>query len=227
MRTNYSVTENREAPVCRNVLKCCLKMNFVWFYTRVICLLNSGGEQVTPAGSYISVDEPVLHHERPDPPYYMLPPVCPTHSQPAPALSSTLPSHPASLNLTAGIHPHVDIIDPMPFHYLHGRSVILSLDRMVARRAPDNYCNGYVFTCRALHLGERFVTSVTAVEQDYVGGLAFGMTSCDPNCLHAIDLPDDADLLLDRPEYWVVHKDICAKPDVGDELSFSLTSSGT
>ena len=40
------------------------------------------------------------------------------------------------------------------------------------------------------------------------------------------DLPDDADLLLDRPEYWVVHKDVCAKPDVGDELSFSLTASG-
>jgi len=71
------------------------------------------------------------------------------------------------------------------------------------------------------------VTScVTAVERDYVGGLAFGMTSCDPNYLRGTDLPDDSDLLLDRPEYWVVHKDVCAKPEVGDELSFSLTSSG-
>jgi len=172
---------------------------------------------VTPAGSYVSVGEPVSH---PDPPYYMLPPVCPAHSQHSPALSSTLPAH------TAGSHPHVDIIDPMPFHHLHGRSVILSLDRMVARRSANDYCNGYVFTCRALHLGERLVMSVTAVERDYIGGLAFGMTSCDPNCLHSTDLPDDADLLLDRPEYWVVHKDVCAKPDVGDELSFCLTSSG-
>lgn len=178
------------------------------------------GEQVTPAGSYISVvGEPRLHA---DPAYYMLPPVCPAHSQPSPTLSSTPPTS----NVSGSIHPHVDIIDPMPFHQLHGRSVMLSADRMVARRAPDEYCNGYVFTCRALHLGERLVMSVAAVERDYVGGLAFGMTSCDPHCLRVTELPDDADLLLDRSEYWVVHKDVCTKPDVGDELSFSLTSSG-
>ena len=192
-----------------------------------VCLLQSDGEQVTPAGSYISVGDPVLHHEHPEPPYYMLPPVCPAHSQPSSTVSSVLPSHPASSNVSAGLHhPHVDILDPMPFHHVHGRSIMLSLNRMAARRVPDEYCNGYVFTCRALHLGERLVMSVTAVERDYVGGLTFGMTSCDPNCLHATDLPDDADLLLDRPEYWVVHKDVCAKPDVGDELSFSLTASG-
>jgi len=191
-------------------------------------LLQSDGEQVTPAGSFISVGDPTSHHEPSDAPYYMMfPPVCPAHSQPSSTLSSALPSHLASPSVSAGLrHPHVDILDPMPFHQLHGRSVMLSVDRMVARRAPDEYCNGYVFTCRALHLGERLVTSVTAVERDYVGGLTFGMTSCDPNCLHATDLPDDADLLLDRPEYWVVHKDVCAKPDIGDELSFALTASG-
>lgn len=178
---------------------------------------------MTPAGSYVSVDEPVLHHQHLDAPYYMLPPVCPAHSQPSPTLSSTLPSH---QDVSGGIHPHVDIIDPMPFHQLHGRSVMLSVDRMIARRAPDEYCNGYVFTCRSLHVGERLVTAVTAVEPDYIGGLAFGMTSCDPSSLRVTDLPDDADLLLDRPEYWVVHKDVCAKPDIGDELSFCLTSSG-
>ena len=177
-------------------------------------MLVSDGEQVTPAGSYISVSEPVLHHDHADArcSHFMVPPVCPAHSQP----SSTNPA----------THPHVDIIDPMPFHQLHGHSVMLSGDRLVARRSPDDYCNGYVFTCRPLHLGERLVTAVSAVERDYVGGLAFGMTSCDPNCLRSTDLPDDADLLLDRPEYWVVHKDVCAQPDLGDELSFSLTSSG-
>jgi len=179
---------------------------------------------VTPAGSYISVTgEPTLRLDHPDPPLRMLSAVCPAHSQPSSTLSSTLPSQ---SNVSGAVHPHVDIIDPMPFHHLHGRSVMLSPDRIVARRAPDEYCNGYVFTCRALHLGEQLVTSVSAVERDYIGGLAFGMTSCDPNSLHVTDLPDDADLLLDRPEYWVVHKDVCAKPDIGDELSFSLTSSG-
>jgi len=179
---------------------------------------------VTPAGSYISVTgEPTLRLDHQDPPHYVPPQVCPAHSQSSSMLSSTLPSQ---SSVSGAVRPHVDIIDPMPFHHLHGRSVMLSPDRMVARRAPDEYCNGYVFTCRALHLGEQLVTSVSAVERDYVGGLAFGMTSCDPNSLHITDLPDDADLLLDRPEYWVVHKDVCAKPDVGDELSFSLTSSG-
>ena len=106
---------------------------------------------MTPAGSCISVGDPLSHHE---PPYYVLPPtVCPAHSQaPSPTLSATLPLS-SPLPGGGGIHPHVDIIDPMPFHQLHGRSVNLSLDRMVARRAADDYCNGYVFTCRALHQG--------------------------------------------------------------------------
>jgi len=173
---------------------------------------------VTPAGSCISVSgEPVVRVDHPDPQQYVLPQVCPAHWQPT---ASTLSSQ---SNVSC---PHVDIIDPMPFHHLHGRSVMLSPDRRMARRAADEYCNGYVFTCRAVHVGEQLVTCVSAVEREYVGGLAFGMTSCNPNSLHMTDLPDDADLLLDRPEYWVVHKDVCAKPDVGDELSFTLTSSG-
>ena len=140
-----------------------------------VCLWHSDGEQVTPAGSYISVTgEPTLRLDHTDPAHHVLPTVCPAHSQPGATLSSQ----------SAAAHPHVDIIDPMPFHHLHGRCVMLSPDRLVARRAPDEYCNGYVFTCRALHLGEQLVTAVGAVERDYIGGLAFGMTSCDPNsCL--------------------------------------------
>nr|KAG5700647.1 hypothetical protein BaRGS_015477 [Batillaria attramentaria] len=33
-------------------------------------------------------------------------------------------------------------------------------------------------------------------------------------------------LLLDRPEYWVVNKDVCRNPEVGDELSFAVTNEG-
>jgi len=39
-------------------------------------------------------------------------------------------------------------------------------------------------------------------------------------------LPDDSDLLLDRPEYWVVNKDVYAKAQVADELTFHLTEDG-
>jgi len=59
-----------------------------------------------------------------------------------------------------------------------------------------------------------------------IGGLAFGMTACNPASLKSEHLPDDSDMLLDRPEYWIVNKDVCAKPKVGDELSFLLTHQG-
>lgn len=60
----------------------------------------------------------------------------------------------------------------------------------------------------------------------YLGGLALGLTSCDPATLQHYDLPDDSDLLLDRPEYWVVSKDVASCPQRGDELSFCITHSG-
>lgn len=60
----------------------------------------------------------------------------------------------------------------------------------------------------------------------YVGALAFGLTSCDPSNLQASELPDDSDLLIDRPEYWVVSKDVANCPQRGDELSFCVTPTG-
>lgn len=68
--------------------------------------------------------------------------------------------------------------------------------------------------------------SIQAVTNEYSGGLAFGMTSCNPGGINELLLPDDSDLLLDFPDYWVVHKDVYTKPDVNDELSFHLTTSG-
>jgi Neuralized len=189
-------------------------------------LLLSDGEQVTPAGSHISVGNPPVNQDLAmDVPYYMLPPVCPAAAHRNPSFASnsapTLPVPSAAF-----AHPAVDIVDPISFHQICGRNVQLSHDRNVATRIPDEYCNGYVFTHRPVRPGERLVVMVQAVEREYVGGLAFGVTSCDPSRLRASDLPDDADLLLDRPEYWVVHKDVCVKPDVGDELSFHLCTSG-
>ena len=34
-------------------------------------------------------------------------------------------------------------------------------------------------------------------------------------------------ILLYRPEYWVVTKDVAATPDTGDELSFTVASDGS
>ena len=65
-----------------------------------------------------------------------------------------------------------------------------------------------------------------SVDKSFEGGIAFGMTSCDPLAIKMDELPDDSDLLLDRPEYWVVNKDVCTNPEVRDELSFHLTHDG-
>jgi len=59
-----------------------------------------------------------------------------------------------------------------------------------------------------------------------MGSLAFGLTSCDPALLDTSGLPEDSDMLLDRPEYWVVSKDVANTTDVGDELSFLIYEDG-
>ena len=59
-----------------------------------------------------------------------------------------------------------------------------------------------------------------------MGALALGLTSCDPARLSVEDLPDDSDLLLDRPEYWVVSKDVASSPQPGDEIAFTVTHFG-
>ncbi|GLH09404.1 Protein neuralized, partial [Gryllus bimaculatus] len=67
---------------------------------------------------------------------------------------------------------------------------------------------------------------VMATEPMYVGALAFGLTSCDPASIQGSELPDDSDNLLDRPEYWVVSKDVASCPQRGDELTFCVTHTG-
>uniref|UniRef100_A0A2C9K4A1 RING-type domain-containing protein n=1 Tax=Biomphalaria glabrata TaxID=6526 RepID=A0A2C9K4A1_BIOGL len=67
---------------------------------------------------------------------------------------------------------------------------------------------------------------VLSIDRSFFGGLGFGLTACDPSTVDPGSLPDDSDLLLDRLEYWVVNKDICRNPEIGDELSFHLTESG-
>jgi len=96
----------------------------------------------------------------------------------------------------------------------------------VAVRRVEDYCNAYVFMPRPLRVRETVVIQVLSVDTAYTGGLAFGVTCCNPETLRSEVLPDDSDLLLDRPEYWVVNKDVCAKAQVADELTFYLTEDG-
>lgn len=115
---------------------------------------------------------------------------------------------------------------PVPFHRIKGRNVMLSSDKLIATRAESEYCQGYVFTARPIAIGEKLIVQILRTDNMYVGALALGLTSCDPASLQAGDLPGDSDLLLDRPEYWVVTKDVAANLNRGDEITFSVTANG-
>lgn len=117
-------------------------------------------------------------------------------------------------------------LNPIPFHRTKGRNVSLSSDRYVATRADTEFCQGYVFTARPLRIGEKITVQILRTDHVYVGALALGLTSCDPASLQSTDLPDDSDMLLDRPEYWVVSKDVASTPVRGDEISFCVTANG-
>lgn len=130
-------------------------------------------------------------------------------------------------NREAAMRHHGNVeITPLPFHNLCGRNIRISSDQLMATRTKEEYCNAYVFTSRPLRCGEKIIVQVKGVDRSFIGGLAFGFTSCDPSMLKMEDLPDDADLLLDRLEYWVVNKDVCRSPEIEDELSFYLTNDG-
>ncbi|XP_076104058.1 protein neuralized-like isoform X1 [Mytilus galloprovincialis] len=115
----------------------------------------------------------------------------------------------------------------MQWHKLQGKNIqITDPSRTIANRTPEEFCNGYVFSSRPLKCGEKVVLQVLGIDRSYVGGLAVGFTTCSPDSVSQSELPDDADLLLDRMEYWVVNKDVYRSPEIGDELCFHLTNDG-
>jgi protein neuralized len=62
---------------------------------------------------------------------------------------------------------------------------------------------------------------------EFMGSLAFGLTSCDPSTIgDTSTLPADSDNLLERPEYWVCIKNVAVNPKVGDIASFKVMQSG-
>jgi len=115
----------------------------------------------------------------------------------------------------------------LSFHTSTGPNLSLNGCSSIAWRHEDEYSAGYVFTSSSASLGERIVVQILATENMYIGSLAFGLTSCDPATLDCDSLPEDSDMLLDRPEYWVVSKDVANTPDVGDELSFLVNHDGS
>ncbi|XP_055919446.1 protein neuralized [Eupeodes corollae] len=115
---------------------------------------------------------------------------------------------------------------PLPFHTAKGRNVRLSPDHVIAARTENDFCQGYVFTSRPIQTEESIVVQILKTDHTYVGALALGLTSCNPASLNHNDLPVDSNFLLDRPEYWVVNKDIALPCNKGDEISVSVSAIG-
>ncbi|CAB3399389.1 unnamed protein product [Caenorhabditis bovis] len=112
------------------------------------------------------------------------------------------------------------------FHHITGRNVVLNAARNEATRNDSEYHQGYVFTERPVRRSEKVTILIKSVEPLYSGGLAFGLTCCDPSTLVNSDLPDDSALLIDLPDYWVGIKDVAVKPAAGAKLSFWILQSG-
>ena len=115
----------------------------------------------------------------------------------------------------------------MSFHRNVGQNVRLNSTLTLASRCEEEFSQGYVFASCVVNVGERIVVQVVGTEESFIGSLAFGLTSCNPSAINVKNLPEDSDLLLDRPEYWVVVKDVASSPKVGDELSFRVNRDGS
>ena len=107
-----------------------------------------------------------------------------------------------------------------------GQNVSLNQTASIATRSETEFCNGYVFLDSPLQPGESLVVRVLETESTYIGSLAFGLCGADPRGLTASSLPEDSELLLQRPEYWVLSKDVLANPHAGDEICFTLALDG-
>lgn len=138
-----------------------------------------------------------------------LPPIPPQHSSPPhmvqpPAVMQNFPSPPALR------HYRHTVFQPLTLHpRTHGVNIRMGPDCRTAVRHEAEFCNGYVLSSRPINPGESWVVQIVQTESIYVGGMGFGFTTCNPASLSPVDLPDDADQLLDRyvlNSFYVYHK---------------------
>uniref|UniRef100_A0A6F7PS48 Neuralized n=1 Tax=Haemonchus contortus TaxID=6289 RepID=A0A6F7PS48_HAECO len=136
------------------------------------------------------------------------------------------PAVASSQQLQLGATSSSPNFDSLRFHQMAGRHISLNSLRNIATRCGSEYTQGYVFSERPIRNNEKVVIEVIGVQQLYKGGLAFGVTCCDPSTLRSTDLPDDSSDLIEMPQYWVGIKDIALQPRVNTVLSFWITDTG-
>ena len=115
----------------------------------------------------------------------------------------------------------------MTFHRNVGRNVRLDPTSTIATRCEDEFSQGYVFAANVVNVGEWMVVRIAGTEESFIGSLAFGLTNVNPASINVKNLPEDSDLLLDRPEYWIVVKDVANSPSTGMDLAFRINNDGS
>lgn len=73
--------------------------------------------------------------------------------------------------------------DRILFHQVRGRNVVLSSDHRVASRLETSFCDGIVFSNRAVFLGERVYIRVLKTSDLWTSMIRFGFTNVNPDML--------------------------------------------
>lgn len=116
--------------------------------------------------------------------------------------------------------------EELPFHTrAHGHNIIFRENGTVAERRQDSFSGGLVFTSRPLTVGEQFSINIVGMSLRYIGNLGVGLTACNPDELNEDDLPSESENLVDRPEYWVITKELTL-PEQGGMIGFVINSGG-
>jgi protein neuralized len=113
------------------------------------------------------------------------------------------------------------------FSRICGPTVEVDSRGMLATRVGHEFSQAYVFTSRPIKMDEDITVIVMKNTPEFMGSMAFGLTSCDPSTIGDLSaLPADSDNLLERPEYWVCIKNVAVNPRAGDIATFCVKQSG-
>ncbi|KAE9549776.1 hypothetical protein FO519_007005 [Halicephalobus sp. NKZ332] len=121
--------------------------------------------------------------------------------------------------------PVPPVVLPYCFHSKMGVNSVRISDWEISRK-ENEFDRAYCFLNRPIKIDEIVAIQIQSTEPLFGGALGFGMTSCNPDNVNPNSLPVDADLLLERSEYWVVIKDVAVSPNLGDIIQFQLKSDG-
>jgi protein neuralized len=87
------------------------------------------------------------------------------------------------------------------FSRLCGPTVEVDTRQLLATRVGHEFSQAYVFSNRPIRMDEDITVIVMKNTPEFMGSMAFGLTSCDPATIGDMStLPADSDNLLERPE---------------------------